>query len=90
MAVVVNVVDIVCHARSMARGVVTFWKPDEGWGAISCSELPAGMDAWAHFSVLDMPGYRDLRAGQDVDFEYERAQQDGFSFRATWVRPVTG
>jgi CspA family cold shock protein len=72
----------------MARGVVKFWKSEKGWGAISCPELPAGEDAWAHFSMLDIEGYRELRAGQAVDFEYERAQQDTFSYRATWVRPV--
>ena len=72
----------------MARGVVKFWKSEKGWGAISCSELPSGKDAWAHFSMLDVQGFQDLKPDQAVDLEYERAQQDSFDFRAKWVRPV--
>ena len=75
----------------MARGVVRFWKAEQGWGVISSDELPPGRDAWAHFSsIMDMPGYRVLEPGQAVDFSYEAVQQDGFDFRAlrsAW--PVT-
>lgn len=72
----------------MARGVVKFWLGQKGWGAISSDELPPGKDAWAHFSCVQMEGYRELVEGQPVEFEYEPAQQDSFEFRATVVRPL--
>jgi len=68
-------------------GTVTFYRPEEGWGAISSADLPAGRDAWVHFSVIDMPGYRTLQEGQAVRFAFEQVQQDGFDYRATYVRP---
>ncbi|MGF9663160.1 hypothetical protein AAIH25_14985 [Arthrobacter crystallopoietes] len=35
-----------------------------------------------------MPGYRILAAGQEVLLEWERADQDGYAFRAVSVRPA--
>lgn len=70
----------------MAQGTVKFWKSEKGWGAISSGALPDGSDAWAHFSAIEGEGYRDLRAGDHVDFDYEPARQDSFDFRATRVR----
>jgi CspA family cold shock protein len=48
--------------------------------------LPAGLDAWVHFSVIEVDGYRVLNAGGEVEFGYEPARQDSFRFRATRVR----
>ena len=70
----------------MARGVVKFFKAEKGWGAISSTELPAGCDAWVHFSAIDMDGFRALEAGEKVEFSYHEAQQDGFRFVADHVR----
>ncbi|WP_433463518.1 cold-shock protein [Spirillospora sp. CA-128828] len=70
----------------MADGIVKFFKPEKGWGAISSPALPDGLDAWVHFSVIEMDGYRVLEAGDRVEFDYEAAQQDSFRFRATHVR----
>lgn len=72
----------------MARGTVKFFKPDKGHGAIASPDLPAGLDAWVHFSAIEMDGYRVLNAGDEVEFDYEPAQQDSFRFRATRVRKV--
>ena len=71
-----------------ARGVVKFWKPEKGWGAITSPELPDGRDAWAHFSVVEMTGYKSLTAGQEVEFRYTATRQDSFEFVADWVRPL--
>ena len=73
---------------SMAMGTVKFFRPEKGWGAISCDELPDGCDAWVHFSVIIAPGYRSLEEGQRVEFSYEAANQDSFRYRATEVRPL--
>lgn len=78
-------------AESSARtgravGVVARWLDDEGWGVMESSDLPGG--CWIHFSVVDVPGYRRLRPGQDVTADWEEADQDGFRYRATRVTPV--
>ncbi|MGH3420129.1 MAG: cold-shock protein [Streptosporangiaceae bacterium] len=63
-----------------------FFKPDKGYGAIASPDLPDGLDAWVHFSIIEMDGYRVLNAGDEVEFDYEPAQQDSFRFVATRVR----
>lgn len=72
----------------MPHGTVTFFEVDEGWGAISSPDLPAGCDAWVHFSAIEMDGFRSLEAGDRVEFAYEQARQDGFRFVATRVRKL--
>lgn len=70
----------------MASGVVKFFKAEKGWGAISSPELPQGLDAFVHFSVIEAEGYRALDAGDRVELDYEPAQQDSFRFIATRAR----
>ncbi|AHH20669.1 putative cold shock protein [Nocardia nova SH22a] len=72
----------------MAIGTVKFFRSDKGWGAVSCSELPDGRDAWVHYSAIEGDGFRELVEGERVEFEYEAAEQDSFRFRATRVRRI--
>jgi CspA family cold shock protein len=67
-------------------GVVRVWHDDDGWGVVDSEETPGG--CWAHFSVVDMPGYRALRAGQQVLLEWQQGAQDDFAYRATLVEPL--
>ena len=64
---------------------VRTWHADEGWGVLDSTDTPGG--CWAHFSVVEMDGYRALTEGQVVHLEWEWAHQDGFAFPATRVRP---
>jgi CspA family cold shock protein len=68
----------------VTAGVVRAWQAEEGWGVLDSEETPGG--CWAHFSALDMSGYRALAAGQQVEFSHERVPQDGYEFRASTVR----
>ncbi|MEV6135384.1 cold shock domain-containing protein [Nocardia sp. NPDC051990] len=67
-------------------GTVKFFEAEQGWGAIASPDLPPGCDAWVHFSSIDGDEFRILTEGDRVEFRYEQAQQDGFRYRATWVR----
>jgi CspA family cold shock protein len=67
-------------------GTVKFYIEEKGWGAIASDALPLGRDAWVHFSMIDMPGYRSLQQGQAVRFAFEQAKQDSFDYVATYVR----
>jgi CspA family cold shock protein len=74
---------------SMAVGTVKFYKSEKGWGAISSSELPPGMDAFISFAdIKGQTGFREFAAGDHVEFEYRPAQQDSFRFVATWAQRV--
>ena len=70
-----------------SRGVVRKWSDDEGWGVLDLDETPGG--CWAHYSGLEIVGLKLLHVGQSVDVEWEKADQDGFAFRAHRVR-LTG
>lgn len=66
------------------HGVIRAWNAEDGWGIIDAPETPGG--CWAHFSALQVDGFRTAQAEQRVTFTFERAQQDGFSYRAVEVR----
>lgn len=68
------------------RGVVRLWSDEEGWGVIDSPATPGG--CWAHFSSVRVAGLGALSAGQEVDFEVEAAEQDGFHHRATAAWPA--
>ena len=68
-------------------GVVKSFDADEGWGVIAAPEVPGG--CFVHFSVIQAPGFRELRVGQQVQFTYEDPgfRQDGCPYRAMAVWP---
>lgn len=66
-------------------GVVREWHDEEGWGVIDYPATPSG--CWTHFSAIVSAGYRQLSPGSSVAFTSERAQQDGYSYRAAQVFP---
>lgn len=65
-------------------GVVRCWKDDEGWGVVDGEAVPGG--CWVHFSALEMGGFRSARAGDRVEVEAERVEQDGLPWQAVRVR----
>ena len=67
-------------------GVVRSWFDEAGWGVLDCELTPGG--CWAHVGVLAVRGHRALVPGQAVELEWERAEQDGFSYRAVRVWPA--
>lgn len=69
----------------LVEGSVRFWRSDDGWGVIDSPATPGG--CWAHFSVIDMEGYRHLQEGQRVSVEAENVDQDGYAYRALLVIP---
>ncbi|GAA1907645.1 cold-shock protein [Williamsia serinedens] len=69
-----------------STGVVVVWRPEEGWGVVEAPETPGG--AWTHFSEIRGDGYRSLVRDQRVEFDWEPAHQDGYSFRASDVAVV--
>lgn len=51
----------------MATGTVKWFNNAKGYGFI-CPDN-GGSDIFAHFSTIEMDGYKSLKAGQEVSFE---------------------
>jgi CspA family cold shock protein len=67
----------------MIQATVREWDDEQGWGVLDSRETPGG--CWAHYSAVEMPGFRSLAAGQKVTLEWEAVEQDGYQCRAVRV-----
>lgn len=54
----------------MYTGMVKWFNNAKGYGFILSEE--GGGDIFAHYSAIDMDGYKTLKAGQSVCFETEQ------------------
>ncbi|MDX8053302.1 cold shock domain-containing protein [Lentzea sp. BCCO 10_0798] len=75
--------------------MVARWNDGEGWGEITSDDFADPI--WVHFSAIERSdrtaspgGYRSLHANNSVEFLAERADQDGYRWRATSVRRLEG
>lgn len=53
----------------MATGTVKWFNNAKGFGFICPDD--GGEDIFAHYSTIDMNGYKTLKAGQPVEYEVE-------------------
>ncbi len=69
----------------MVVATVREWHDEEGWGVLDSAETPSG--CWAHYSCLEMDGFRALAVGQRVRLRWEDPGflQDGYAYRALSV-----
>ncbi|MDX9740869.1 MAG: cold shock domain-containing protein CspD [Gammaproteobacteria bacterium] len=51
----------------MATGIVKWFNNAKGFGFVSPDG--GGDDIFAHFSVIEMEGYKSLKQGQKVEFD---------------------
>lgn len=54
----------------MSRGTVKWFNAAKGFGFISPTD--GGDDVFAHFSEIQMDGYKSLTQGQEVEFNIEQ------------------
>ena len=57
----------------MATGTVKWFNDSKGYGFITPDE--GGEDLFAHFSAIEMEGYKSLKEGQRVTFEVTDGQK---------------
>jgi cold shock protein len=78
--------EVTDHPRTgTTTAIIREWHDDEGWGVVDSLDTPGG--CWAHFSHIDMPGFRTLDPGQAVRLDWESLSQDGYDYRAIRVVP---
>lgn len=53
----------------MAQGTVKWFNPNKGYGFITPDD--GGSDVFAHFSAIEMDGYKTLKQGQQVVYEIQ-------------------
>lgn len=53
----------------MATGIVKWFNATKGYGFITPAE--GGDDVFAHYSAIEMEGYKTLKEGQQVEFEIQ-------------------
>ncbi len=58
----------------MATGTVKWFNNAKGFGFI-CPE-GGGEDIFAHYSTIQMEGYKTLKAGQAVNFELQQGPKE--------------
>ena len=54
----------------MATGTVKWFNASKGYGFITPSD--GGDDVFAHYSAIQMDGYKTLKEGQQVEFEVQQ------------------
>jgi cold shock protein len=59
--------------RNMATGTVKWFNDSKGYGFITPDG--GGEDLFAHFSAINMPGFKTLKEGQKVSFEITSGNQ---------------
>ena len=67
----------------MATGTVKWFNASKGYGFISPNN--GGDDVFAHFSAIEMEGYKTLKEGQDVEFEIQEGPK---GLQATHIRAL--
>ena len=55
--------------ESMLEGTVKWFNNPKGYGFIQAQETTDNQDVLIHYSVIEMDGFKTLKAGQSVQFE---------------------
>jgi CspA family cold shock protein len=68
----------------MATGTVKWFNAAKGYGFITPSD--GGDDVFAHYSAIEMDGYKTLKEGQQVEYEVQEGPKGP---QATHIRALS-
>lgn len=66
----------------MLKGIVRWFSNAHGYGFVQDTD---GVDVFVHYSVIQMPGYKSLEDGQEVEYEATTGPK---GLHATTVAPI--
>ena len=67
----------------MMNGTVKWFNSEKGFGFITCED---GKDVFAHFSQINIDGFKTLEEGQQVSFEIAQGPKGPQAENITVVR----
>ena len=65
--------DRITYQTHMAKGTVKWFNEKKGFGFIVDPEIDG--DIFVHFSVIQTPGFRTLKEGEEVEYELYKDQK---------------
>jgi CspA family cold shock protein len=68
----------------MATGTVKWFNASKGYGFIIPND--GGSEVFAHFSAIQMEGYKSLKQGQQVEYEVQEGPKGP---QASKIQPVS-
>ena len=71
----------------MATGTVKWFSASKGYGFISPED--GGTDVFAHFSAIEMDGFKTLKEGQAVEYEVQEGPKGPQASKITPAESAT-
>lgn len=72
----------------MPQGIVKWFNNAKGYGFLQSDETGNDIDIFAHYSAIEMEGYKTLKAGQSVIFDLIKGDKGIHAANIRSDRPV--
>ena len=68
-----------------SRGIVKWFSPENGFGFIETGSEEAG-DIFVNYSSIEADGFKTLKRGQKVEFEFEKDERGNIAKRVVVIK----
>ncbi len=67
------------------KGIVKWFSPENGFGFIEAESKEAG-DIFVNYSSIEVDGFKTLKKGQKVEFEFEKDERGNIAKRVIVIK----